>query len=138
MPSITKFIKAETYKAVQATPFTKIHGHLSRNNYKALKKEASNFASELKDIPYDWTHSPTGEGYGLLAYINGEDKHQHLTNLTWVQESKPGPYDPAINDTMPTYARKQMEQEWEQNQETRAIRKDSSMALQLLCAIPWM
>jgi hypothetical protein len=26
MPSTTKSIEAETYKAVQATPFTKIHG----------------------------------------------------------------------------------------------------------------
>jgi hypothetical protein len=123
MPSTTKSIEAETYKAVWATPFTKKQGHPSRNNYKTLKKEASDLASELEDITYDWTHAPTGEEYGLLAGIIGKDEYQHLTILTWVQETEPRPYNLAIDDTTPTYARKHMEQEWEQNRETWAIRK---------------
>jgi hypothetical protein len=53
MPSATKSIEAETYKMARATPFTKIHGRHSRNNYKILKKEASALASELEDITYD-------------------------------------------------------------------------------------
>jgi hypothetical protein len=82
MPSTTKSIEAETYKAVLATPFTKIHGCPTRNNYENLKKEASDLASELEDITYDWTCAPTGEEYGLLVEIIGKDKYQHLTNLT--------------------------------------------------------
>ncbi len=88
-----------------------------------LKKEASDLASKLEDITYDWTRSPTGEEYGLLAEIIGEDEYQHLTNLTWEQETEPGPYDPAINETTPTHARKRMEQEWECRRETWAIWK---------------
>ncbi len=67
MPSTTKSIEVETYKAVQATPFTKIHGCPTRNNYKTLKKEASDLASELGDITCDQIRTPTGEEYGLLA-----------------------------------------------------------------------
>jgi hypothetical protein len=67
MPSTTKSIEVETYKAVQAIPFTKIHGCPTRNNYKTLKKEALDLASELDDITYDQTRAPTGEEYGLLA-----------------------------------------------------------------------
>ena len=81
MPSTTKSIEAEAFEAVRSTPFTKIHGRPSRNDYKTLKKEASDLASELEDITYDWTRSPTGEEYGLLAEIIGEDEYQHLTNL---------------------------------------------------------
>ena len=123
MPSTTKSIEAEAFEAVRSTPFTKIHGRPSRNDYETLKKEASDLASELEDITYDWTRSPTGEEYGLLAEIIGEDEYQHLTNLTWVQETEPGPYDPAIDDTTPTHARKRMEQEWERTRQTWAIRK---------------
>jgi hypothetical protein len=123
MPSTSKSIEAETYETVQATPFTKIHGRPTRNNYENLKKEASDLASELEDITYDWAHAPTGEEYGLLAGIISKDKYQHLTNLTWVQETEPGPYDPLIDGITPTYASKCMEQEWEQHRETWAIRK---------------
>ena len=84
-----------------------------------LKKEASDLASELEDIKYKWTRSPTGKEYGLLAEIIGEDEYQHLTNLTWEQETKPGPYDPAIDDTTPMHTRKRMEQEWERTRETQ-------------------
>ena len=112
MPSTTKSIEAEAFEAVRATPFTKIHGRPSRNDYETLKKEASDLASELEDITYEWTRSPTGEEYGLLAEIIGEDEYQHLTNLSWKQETEPGPYDPDINDTTPTRTR-----------ETWAIRK---------------
>jgi hypothetical protein len=123
MPSTTKSIKAEAFEAVRATPFTKIHGRPTRNNYETLKKEASDLASELEDITYDWTRSPTGEEYVLLAEIIGKDEYQHLTDLTWVQETEPGPYNPAIDDTTPTHTQKQMEQEWERTRETWAIRK---------------
>jgi hypothetical protein len=54
---------------VRATPFTKIPGRPSRNNFETLKKEASNLSSELKDITYDWTRAPTGEDYSLPAEI---------------------------------------------------------------------
>ena len=89
-----------------------------------LKEEALDLASELEDITYDWTRSPTGKEYGLLAEIISEDEYQHLTNLMWEQETEPGPYDRAINDaTRPTHKRKRMEQEWERTRKTWAIRK---------------
>jgi hypothetical protein len=74
MPSTTKSIKAEAVEAVRATPFTKIHGRPTRIDYKMLKKEASDLASKLEDITYDWTRSPTGKEYRLLAEIIGEDE----------------------------------------------------------------
>ena len=99
MPSTTKSIEAEAFEAVRATPFRKIHGRPSRNDYETLKKEASDLASELEDITYEWTWSPTGEEYGLLAEIIGEDEYQHLTNLTWEQETEPGPYMTPLRHT---------------------------------------
>jgi hypothetical protein len=83
-PSTTKSIEADTYEAVRATPFTKIHGHLSRGSYKTPKKEASDLASGLEDITYDWIRAPKSKEYRLLAEIVDEDEYQHLTNLTWV------------------------------------------------------
>ncbi len=118
MPSTTKSIEAETYKSVRALPFTKMHGRPSRSDYETLKKKASNLASELEDITYDWSRSATGKEYGLLAEIISKDKYQHLTNLTWVQETEPKTYDPEINDTTATHTWKRMEQEWEQTRKT--------------------
>ena len=82
MPSSIKEIKNTTYELVRGTPFTKIHGRPSRNNYKILKKEASDLACELDNITYDWSRSATGDEYGLLAEIIGKDEYDHLTNLT--------------------------------------------------------
>ena len=111
MPSSIKEIENKTYKLVCETPFTKIQGCPSRNDYKILKKEASDLACELDDITYDWSHSAAGDEYGLLAEIIGEDEYNHLTNLTWVQEMEPSNYDPAITDATVTHTRKRMEQE---------------------------
>ncbi len=108
---------------VRSTSFTKVHGRPTRSNYKNLKKEAFDLASKLDDITYDWSRSPTGKDYGLLAKIIGKDEYQHLTGLTWVQETKPALYDPNINDTTATHTRKQMEQEWDRMRETWAIGK---------------
>jgi hypothetical protein len=118
MPSSFKELNNTTYKPVQATPFTKIHGGLSRNNYKILKKEALDLACELEDITYNWSQSATGEEYGLLAEIIGENKYNHLTNLTWVQETEPSNYNPEITDATATHSRKCMEQEWQRTRKT--------------------
>ncbi len=103
--SAIKTLEQMTYEMVRFTSFTKIHGHPTRSNYRNLKKEASNLASKLNDITYDWSRSPTDEDYRLLAEIIGEDKYQHLTGLTRVQETKPATYDPNINDTTATHTR---------------------------------
>jgi hypothetical protein len=105
---------------------------------KSLKKVALDLASELEDITYDWTSTPTGEEYNLLAEIISKDEYQHLTNLTWVKETEPRPYNPVIDGTTPTYARKRMEQEWEKKNKLGPSGKDSSTPLQLLHAAPWM
>jgi hypothetical protein len=123
MPSTIKTREQMTYDTVRSSFFTKIHSRPTQSNYKNLKKEASDLASKLDDITYDWSQSPTGEEYGHLAKIIGKDKYYHLTNLTWTQEVEPATYDPAINDTTATYTRKQMEQEWERTRKTWAIRK---------------
>jgi hypothetical protein len=124
MPSSIKELESTTYESVRATQFNKIHGHLSRNNYKNLKKEASDLACELDDITYKWSRSATGEEYRLLAKIIGEDEYNHLTNLTWVQESEPSNYDPEITDATTTHSRKRIEQEWQCTHKTWAIRKE--------------
>jgi hypothetical protein len=121
MLSTIKTLKNRTYDTVCFSAFTKIHGRPTQSNYKNLKKEASDIASKLDDITYDWLRSPTGEEYGLLAEIIGKDEYQHLTNLTWVQEVKPATYDPATDDTTTTHTRKQMEQEWERTHKMLAV-----------------
>ncbi len=123
MPLAIKTLEQTTYETVCSTSFTKIHCGPTRSNYENLKKEASNLASKLNDITYHWSQSPTGKDYRLLAKIIGEDEYQHLTGLTWVQETKPATYDPNINDTTVTHTRKQMEQEWDRTCEMWAIRK---------------
>ena len=65
MPSSIKEIENTTYESVRGTPFTKIHGRPSRNDYEILKKEASDLACELDNITYDWSHSAAGDEYGL-------------------------------------------------------------------------
>ena len=106
MPSTIKTLENTTYNMVRSSSFTKIHGRPTRSDYKNLKKEASDLASKLDDITYDWSRSPNGDEYGLLAEIIGEDEYNHLTNLTWVQEVKPDAYDPNITNTTTTHTRK--------------------------------
>ncbi len=77
----------------------------------------------MKDIIYNWSRSATGKEYGLLAKIIREDEYNHLTNLTWVQETEPSNYNLAIIDATPTHSWKRMEQEWQHTCETWAIRK---------------
>ena len=123
MPSTIKTLENTTYDTVRFSSFTKIHSHPTRSDYENLKKEASDLASELDDITYDWSQSPTGDEYGLLAEIIGKDEYNHLTNLTWVQVVEPNTFDPNITDTTAIYTRKQMEQEWDRTRETWAMRK---------------
>jgi len=123
MPSTIKTLENTTYDMVRFSSFTKIHSRPTRSDYENLKKEASDLASELVDIKYDWSRSPTGDEYGLLTKIIGEDEYNHLTNLTWVQEVERTTYDLNITDTTPTHTRKRMEQEWERTRETWAMQK---------------
>jgi len=78
MPSTIKTLENTTYDTVRSSSFTKIHGRPTRSDYENLKKEASDLASELDDITYDWSRSPTGDEYGLLAEIIDEDEYNHL------------------------------------------------------------
>jgi hypothetical protein len=123
MPSTIKTLENTTYDTVRSSSFTTIHGRPTRSNYENLKKGALDLASEFDDITYDWSRSPTGDKYGLLAEVIGEDEYNHLTNLTWVQEVEPDMYDPNITDATATHTRKRMEQEWELTREMWVIRK---------------
>jgi hypothetical protein len=82
MPSTIKSLEQTTYDTVRSSSFTKIHGQPTQSNYENLKKETSDLASKLDDITYDWSQSPIGDEYGLLAKIIGKDEYYHLTNLT--------------------------------------------------------
>jgi hypothetical protein len=130
MPSTIKTLKNTTYDTVRFSAFTKIHGRPMQSDYKNLKKEASDLASKLDDITYNWLQSPTREEYGLLAEIIGKDRYQPLTNLTWNQKVEPATYDTTIDNTTATHTRKRMEQEWEGTCKCEPYGKVSSKALQ--------
>ena len=80
MPSSSiKVAETTSYDGVRATPFTRIHGRPTRQDYELLKKEASDLASEVDNITFTWSHdTATGEEYGLLAEIIGDVKYTHL------------------------------------------------------------
>jgi hypothetical protein len=126
MPSASMAKMAETtaYDAVRTNPFTPIHGHPTRNNYRTLKKEASDLASKVEDIMFDWAQDTnTGDEYGLLTEIIGEPEYTLLTGNQWVQEVELAKYDPAITAATATHTRKQMEEEWEEGRTSWYIRK---------------
>ncbi len=91
MPSSSiKAAETMLYDGVRATPFTRIHGRPTRQDYELLKKEASDLASKVENITFTWScNTATGEEYGLLAEIIGEVEYTHLTNLIWAQEMEP-------------------------------------------------
>ena len=74
MPSVSaKTAETTAYKAVRATPFTHIHGRPTRHEYETLKKEASDLASEVENLTFEWCRNPaTGEEYRVLAKIIGD------------------------------------------------------------------
>ena len=105
--SMAKLAEKTAYDAVCANPFTHIHGRLTRQDYETLKKEASDLASKVNDITFDWARDTnTGNEYGLLAEIIGEPKYTLLTGLQWVQEVEQVKYDPAITAATATHTRK--------------------------------
>jgi hypothetical protein len=78
-----------------------------RKDYETLKKEASNLASEVEGIRYNWARDTnTGDEYGLLAEIIVEPEYTVLTGIQWVQEVEPAKYDPAITAATATHTRK--------------------------------
>jgi hypothetical protein len=96
-----------------------------RHNYKSLKKEVSDLASEVDNITFAWScDQATGEEYGLLAEIIGDIEYTHLTNLNWAQEMEPAKYDPEITAATATHTRKRLEEEWEEKRKSWFIWKD--------------
>ena len=73
MPSTTKSIEAKPSKLCERHHSRKSMDDHQENDYEMLKKKASDLASELEDITYEWARSPTGEEYGLLAEIIREE-----------------------------------------------------------------
>ena len=125
MPSTARAAEASAYENVRANPFTRIHGRPTRGNYEIIKHEAATQASEVEDITYAWSRDPvTGDEYGLLAKILGLDEYDHQTGIdTYVEETEPSTYDPAITGTTPTHTRKRLEEEWERVRTCWYIRK---------------
>ncbi len=123
MPSTAKQVETTAHEAVCATPFTRVHGRLTRKDYKTLKDEASALASEVEDITYAWSRD-NAEEYGLLANILGSDKYDELTGIdTYAIPAEPASYDPAITNATPTHERKRWEEEWECIRTSWYIRK---------------
>ncbi len=102
-----------------------------------LKSEASNLASKLENITYDWSRSNIGNEYRLLAKIISKEDYNHLTNLTWVQETKPSNYDPAITDAPQHTPGREWNKTGKENAKPRPLEKDSSAVLQQICTMPW-
>jgi hypothetical protein len=55
MLSTIKTLEQTTYVTVRSSSFTKIHGRPTKSDYENLKKEASDLASKLDDITYNWS-----------------------------------------------------------------------------------
>ena len=127
MPSSSaKLAEQTSYDTVRSVPFTGIHGRPMRQDYKLLKKEASDLASKVDNLTFAWSRDPaTGEEYGLLAEIIGDVEYIHLTNQTWTLPVEPASYDPGITAATVTHQRKRMEEEWEEKQESWYIQKVS-------------
>ena len=125
MPSTARAAEASAYENVRANPFTRIHGRPTRGDYEIIKHEAATLASKVEDITYAWSRDPvTGDEYGLLAKILGLDEYDHQTGIdTYVEETKPSTYDPAITVATPTHTRKRLEEEWERVRTCWYIRK---------------
>jgi hypothetical protein len=116
MPLNIKQTEESAFDKIWSTPFTRINGQPSRSNYKLLKRECCDEASEIEDVVFEWCMDPlTGEEYGLLADILGRDKYNNLTNIDIgdVSEQQPATYNPDIDDTTPMHQRKRIEEEWE-------------------------
>jgi hypothetical protein len=102
--SSAKASETMAYDTVRTAPFTQIHGRPTRKDYKALKQEASDLASEVDNITFAWScNTATGKECGILAKIIGNAKYPHLTSLNWTQEIKPATYDPAIQAATVTH-----------------------------------
>jgi len=115
MLSTARAAETTAFENVRSTPFTRIHGHPSRSDYKILKQEAAAIVSEVKDITYHWScDTGTGDEYGLQGEILGVNEYDHHTGIsTYVEETEPDTYDGTIDDTTPTHTQKCKEKEWE-------------------------
>ena len=115
MPSTARAAENTAFDQVQTTPFTRIHGRPSQRNYETIKQEATAIASKVEDITCNWSRdAATGDKYGLLAKILGAAEYDHQTGInTFVEETEPNSYDPAITNATPAHTRKRLEEEWD-------------------------
>ena len=88
MPSSSaKAAETTSFDKVHSAPFTQIHGHPTRQDYKTIKQEVSDLASEVDNITFAWSRNKaTEEEDGLLAEIIRDSEYTHLTSLNWNQE----------------------------------------------------
>jgi hypothetical protein len=112
MPSTARAAEISAYENVRANPLLRIHGRPTRSDYEIIKHEAATLASEVEDITYAWSRdAATSDEYGLLAKILGPDEYDHQTGIdTYVDETEPDAYDPAITGATPTHTRKRLEE----------------------------
>jgi hypothetical protein len=123
MPSTAKQAETTAFEAVQATPFTRVHGRPTHKDYKLLKEEASAPASEVKDITYAWSKNAT-DNFCLLANIIGTDEYNELTSIAmYVIPTEPSSYDPTITNATLTHKLKCKEEDWELGRTSWYIRK---------------
>ncbi len=123
MPSTAKQAETTAFEAVQATPFTRVHGRPTCKDYKLLKEEASALASEVEDITYAWSKNAT-DNFGLLADIIDTDEYDELTSIaTYIIPTEPPLYNPTITNARLTHERKRKEEDWEPGRTLWYIRK---------------
>ena len=115
MPSTARAAETTAFENARSTLLTRIHGRPSRSDYEILKQEAATIASKVEDITYGWSRDAgTGNEYGLLAEILGDNEYGHQTGIiTYVKEAESDTYDGSIDDTTPTHTQKHKEEEWE-------------------------
>jgi hypothetical protein len=82
MPLNIKQTEEMLYDKIGLTPFTRINGRPTQSDYKLLKRECSERASEIEDVVFLWcTDNATGKEYGLLANILGHNEYNDLTAI---------------------------------------------------------
>ena len=111
-----KAAQAAVFERVRATPFTRIPGKLTRRDYILLKNEAAEGACAIES-GYEWS----GE-FGHLPLVIGAAEYLRITTdngtpLTYLPETQPQAFNPAITANSSEYQARKKTAEWEEKRE---------------------
>jgi hypothetical protein len=125
-----KFISHEqarktAYDQIRATPFTKVHGTITRRARDILFNEACEAATGFT-LPFEWATDESGENYGGLAEVTGPDWYKDQTGIdTWQDETAPAPFDESIDGRTSVFER----------EKATALREAKKEGFAVLCGI---